>query len=283
MKALRFLGPLLVMARPHNGLICVLVLVVGLMGPTWAQTDWGALLGYWPSALALFLLCSAAHLVNDLVDLPADRDNRPLRPLVTGSLPSALVRWVALSILLGSFFLGFLSSPHWWPWWLVWTIGGMVYSVGIKGRHPMLAPIWTALVIASCWSAGASLGGMTHREWAILALMMWFLILRELVKGMEDARGDLLAGYLTCHGRFPATRTGVLFLALPLVLVGLFLTMAATSIWTAALSLAFVLTLVGAGVYLFTGAPGWINSAGSLLKWSASLGVGLLLIQKSGL
>jgi len=282
MKAYPSIRSLLVMARPHNGLICVLVLLAGQVDRYGSEAGWGYLISTWPAALALFMLCCCAHLVNDLVDLPADRDNRPERPLPAGELAPSQVRLAALLLLLVSLFLGLMTFPHWWVWWLIWSAGGLLYSVGVKGRHPVAAPLWTALVITSCWMAGAGAGGMSGQELGIMASMIWFLYYREIVKGMEDSRGDLLAGYLTCFGRFPGNKPGLVVLAVPLVLGGLFLAGTAASVLGGLLAVAFVLTLVWGGVYLFSGSPSWVSSAGSLLKWTAGMGVGLLVFQQAG-
>ena len=116
----------MVAMRPHNGLICGLVLLAGWPQGMVAGGGWGL-----AAALAVVLLCSAAHLVNDLVDLPADRRNRPGRPLPSGYLTPRVARNGALTSWLLGLGLGLVSRPDWWGWWLFWALAGPGYSLSL--------------------------------------------------------------------------------------------------------------------------------------------------------
>ena len=159
---------------------------------------WGrdapALLVQIAAAAALLLLCAAAHLVNDVVDLPADRTNRPSRPLVTGQVSYRLVRRAAAMTLLSGWALGLLAIPSWWGWWLFWGLAGPGYSLLAKGRG-WWAPLWTATVVGSCYLAGATVAGVTAAEGLVTVVIVYFVVFREAVKSFEDSGGDLRAGY----------------------------------------------------------------------------------------
>ena len=175
-------------ARPHNGVGCALLLLIG----------WGRGAPPLPvqiaAAGALLLLCVAAHLVNDVVDLPADRTNRPSRPLVTGQISHPLVRRAAAMTLLSGWALGLLVIPYWRDRWLFWRRSVPGYSLLAKGRG-WWAPLWTATVVGSCYLAGATAEGVTAAEGLVTAAIVYFVVFREAVKSFEDTGGDLRAGY----------------------------------------------------------------------------------------
>lgn len=174
--------------RLHNGAACALLLWLGRGAPTTGPLRETA------AAAAVLLLCGAAHLANDLIDRPADRHNRPDRPLPGGRLRAPrLRRWLAASWSAG-LGLGILALPAWTGWWILWALGGPGYSLLAKGRG-WRAPVWTAAVITSCWAAGTVERGFGGAEAAATGLLLSYLTLRELIKGGEDRRGDLLAGY----------------------------------------------------------------------------------------
>lgn len=264
---------LLTATRPHNSLACGLLLGAGLW-PAWPQPGWQLPV----AALAVGLLCAAAHLVNDLVDLPADRWNRPARPLPAGRLSVGLARQGAALLVASGVVLGLATGVLHWAWWVFWAGSGLGYSLAAKG-HPWRAPLWTALVIASCWLAGAHADGFTIGEAAAGLTVFWFVFLREIIKQIEDARGDLLGGYQTCAGHFPGTRAGLLLLAAPLLGAGVYLLARGGSPIPLAATVLFLVCLVVAVIFILNGRPRGLPSAGSLLKVGAFMGVALLLHQ----
>ena len=175
-------------ARLHNGVGCALLLLIG-----WGDSA-PALPVQIAAAGALIFLCAAAHLVNDVVDLPADRTNRPLRPLVCGQVSNWLVRRAAAMTLVTGWALGLVAIPSWWGWWLFWGLAGPGYSLLAKGRG-WWAPLWTATVVGSCYLAGAVAEGVTVAEGLVTAVIIYFVVFREAVKSCEDTGGDLRAGY----------------------------------------------------------------------------------------
>lgn len=256
--------------RLHNGLACAVILLLGR-----ARLDGSGTARDAAAALAVILLCSAAHLVNDLLDVAADRRNRPDRALPAATLKPAVVRRAAAATWAGGLLVGLVSVPQWAGWWLFWGLAGPGYTLFAKGRG-WLAPSWTAVVIASCWLAGVSSAGLHPADLVALGLLMTYLLFRELVKAAADRRGDLLAGYRS-PGR-PGRGLQAEVIALAAVLLpavgGLILLRPRAAILVS--GLAFVLC-TGAAAWLAwrprTGSP---HLAGTILKLGAFAGAPLL-------
>jgi 4-hydroxybenzoate polyprenyltransferase len=174
-------------------------------------------LGLLGAGVAVFLLVSAVHLVNDLLDRPADRINRPGRPLVRGDLRAGTARQAAIILGAGGLLVGLTAQTGWWVWWLLWFGCGCGYSLVAKGSG-WWGPFCTAAVIASLYVPGAGRDGWQLTDTGILVLAVYFLLFREFIKNLEDARGDGAAGYRSLAGGWWDTRSRRVLLVLPLVL-----------------------------------------------------------------
>lgn len=264
--------PLLKVMRLHNALGCALVFLAGRTGLH--SGNWSVELG---AALAVGLLCVAAHLTNDLVDLPADRTNRPDRPLANGRLNLAVVRLCLLLSWLWGIGLGIILMPALWPWWVFWAIAGPGYSLWVKGRG-WLAPVWTAAVITSCCIPGLWERGMSAIDMAVLLFMFWYLLFREIVKILADFRGDCLAGYRPFGAGTAGLYLKTFILGLPLALVAGWFMMRSSIPVQRDLGLCFLACLIGALLLVWNRLQPLPHLAGSLLKVGAFSGLALLFI-----
>jgi len=281
----RTLAALLRATRPHNGAICAVLLILGAWPgtPRGSGLGDGRLAGLDPAVLmgglALMFLCAAAHLVNDLVDLPADRWNRPSRPLPAGLLRPEQVRRATGGALILGLVLGLTAQPGWWPWWLLWALGGPGYSLIAKGRR-WIAPLWAAALVGSCYLAPVTQNGIVSGDLYIFISIIYFIYFREFVKACEDLDGDLRAGDRLAWpgGRF---RRGLLAsaLALPLVMAVAVLPTLLPRVATTANRLAggfFVGAVVAAALIVAVGAPRPRHWSGTVLKFGAICGLPLL-------
>lgn len=253
--------------RLHNGLAFALVLFWGRsrIADSSVEKDLAA-------CLALVLISSATHLVNDLLDIAADRRNRPDRALPAGVLaPGDLRRWAVLTWAAG-LLTGLVLLPEWGLWWLFWGLAGPGYSLVAKGRG-WAAPLWTAVLTASCWLAGVLDSGVRRLDLLVLSGMILYLVFRELAKIVEDSRGDLLAGYSV-----PRLGNGVFALGAVL---------APAAVWVAWIgpgsparisALGFLASLLGAMWRLRHPGRKRPHLAGSLLKLGAFAGVAMLWV-----
>jgi 4-hydroxybenzoate polyprenyltransferase len=264
--------PLVVAMRLHNALGCALVFLAGRFPPNPDHMTVELL-----SAMAVGLLCVAAHLTNDLVDLPADRTNRPHRPLPEGRLSLAAVRNSLVITLVAGLGLGLILIPSWWPWWLFWAASGPGYSLWAKGRG-WIAPLWTAGVITSCLVPGFLERGLSAVDVAVLCFMFWYLVFREIVKTLADFRGDCLAGYHPIGAGANSVYLKTFIFGIPLALVSGWYLLSSWETVQRELGMFFVVCIMGALALVWNRLQPVPHLAGTLLKVGAFSGLALLFI-----
>jgi len=152
--------------------------------------------------LAFGMTASAVYLLNDLLDLPADRRHptKCRRPFAAGDLPLAWGLWL-VPLLLGG---ATLISLSWLPILFLAVLGGYfilttAYSFVLK-RVPildvmMLASLYTIRVVA-----GAAAVAVVPSFW-LLAFSMFIFLSLALVKRFTELQGLLERGELTATGR----------------------------------------------------------------------------------
>jgi geranylgeranylglycerol-phosphate geranylgeranyltransferase len=154
-----------------------------------------------PAVLRLAMLSAiglgaAGNVANDLADRDIDRINRPERPLVSGAIS------VNAALLIGGVLGGMGLLLAWFidPRMLAIAVGALavmlIYSPllkpsGLPGNLAVAAiaslPLIYGATAVGWWRAGLAAGG--------LAAILHFA--REIVKDLEDAAGDAVAGRRT--------------------------------------------------------------------------------------
>lgn len=177
-----------------NGLIFVAPLLAGLIGEP-------AAVGASLAAFLLFgLLASATYLINDLLDLPADRRHRSkrLRPLAAGDLPIRDALLAAPVLMLGAFLLLLLLPLKFAGVALLYLAVTLAYSLHVK-RVPILDMIVLAGLFTIRIMAGIAAVGTELTPWLLTFSMFFFLSLAGIKRFTEcqlmAAEGrDRLAG-----------------------------------------------------------------------------------------
>ncbi|WP_428387094.1 UbiA family prenyltransferase [Mucisphaera sp.] len=161
--------------------------------------DWDVLLAVTVAFVAMSLLASAVYVVNDLLDVEADRHHRSKkeRPFAAGTVPLAAGSWIAG--LLGVLGLGLAVA--FLPWaavgaLLTYLVLTHLYSFWLK-RKPMvdvlvLASLYTLRVLVGAWS-------FDHEpsKWLLAFSMFFFLSLAfakrytEVLRLENDADADV--------------------------------------------------------------------------------------------
>ena len=184
--------------RPHqwlkNALVFVPMLAAHqLTGPTLTQS----LL-----AFAVFsLVASSVYLLNDLLDLAADRAHprKRLRPLASGALPLGHGTVLAPVLLLAGLALALPLGAEFVLVMAVYYIATLAYSLALKRKLIvdicLLAGLYTLRI-----AAGAAATGIELSVW-LLAFSIFFFFALAAVKRQAELVDGAAAGTAQAHGR----------------------------------------------------------------------------------
>lgn len=174
--------------------------------------DVGAWVTVGVAFVALSMIASGTYLVNDLMDLPADRKHpqKRHRPLASGALPLNVAGIAAGMLVLGGLMLGLAALPL--PavlWLMAYTALTIAYSMELKRRCLVdvitLAGLYTLRILL-----GAAAVGVMVSHWLLAFSMFLFISLAFAKRYIEaaamadtgdgDARPGKLArrGYMWC-------------------------------------------------------------------------------------
>lgn len=183
--------------RPHQWLKNLLLLVPLLTAHEWHQSS--RLLDVGIGIAAFSFSASAIYLVNDLLDLKADRlhPHKRHRPFAAGELPILPGLFLALLLLAGACGLSLLLSPLFLQVLLLYCVAALSYSFYLKRVALVdviaLAGLYTIRVVA-----GAVAIEVAPSFWLLsfsmflffsLALVKRYAELRLLGQGRSSARG----------------------------------------------------------------------------------------------
>ncbi len=159
---------------------------------------------FWQSALAFVafsLIASGVYVLNDLLDLAADRAHprKRLRPFASGDLPIAHGTWMAPALLLLG--LAFAAALGWLFFLLMlgYFVATSAYSLDLKRRVIidvcMLAGLYTARIVA-----GGAATGIPLSVW-LLAFSIFFFFSLAAMKRYAELVDGVAAGQIKTHGR----------------------------------------------------------------------------------
>lgn len=210
--------------RPANALFGSLTVVVGILTSHWfalsltsarwlIQQLWLALL---LAGLTYFCIAAAGNTVNDIYDLAVDRVNRPNRPLPSGKMTVRQAKaWVAVLIILGLLF-AFLTVPlsAIGPWTLLivalFATVGLLYAA--KGK---VMGLLGNLAVAISFAFGLFYGALI--TFVVLPPVIWAYFVtaasvlqgREIIKGIQDVKGDALRNVQTIARKYGVRKAAV--------------------------------------------------------------------------
>ncbi len=144
--------------------------------------DMAAIVDATIGAVAFSLAASSIYILNDLVDLDADRKHRTkkLRPLAAGTVPIRQAIVIAPTLSVGAFGLGLLVSPAFAGVLAVYLALTTTYTFYLK-RKMMIDVIVLALLYTLRVIAGSVAIGGIPSEW-ILAFSMFIFTTMALIK-----------------------------------------------------------------------------------------------------
>jgi len=210
--------------RLHNSIMGSLTVLIS----GWLFTHDLFILGL--GVLAYIFLASAGNVINDIYDIEVDKINRPDRPLPSGaiSLGEAKAIYVILVI------LGILSSiyssiiiAHPLPFILAATFAyvGVLYSAKLKPLG-FIGNITVGCSFSIGYIYGWAITGLQYDPAKIITVILFFvvsttlLIAREIIKGIEDIKGDAVRNVKTLartRGIPFASKTAAIFLLIAIL------------------------------------------------------------------
>jgi len=180
--------------RPFNLLFVGLCIAFGAFYPEYRIS------GIWIIISAVFsgiFIAAAGYTVNDYYDIEIDRINKPERVLPSGSMKcnNALIYSITLFLIgiILSYFTGSIICL------LTAFINSMflfLYARFFK-REFIVGNLLVAYASASCFIFGGIAGKNIENSLIIAFFAFFYTFLREIVKDLEDIKGDSLAGAST--------------------------------------------------------------------------------------
>jgi 4-hydroxybenzoate polyprenyltransferase/phosphoserine phosphatase len=192
------IGPYLASMRPHQWFKNVLVFLPMLVAH---ELNWHTLLPSFVAFIAFCLVASSVYVMNDLLDLPADRAHprKRFRPFASGRVPITHGSWMALGLLV----LGLMvAAPLGWTSVFVMVVYYAVstaYSLFLKRRIVIdiciLAGLYTLRIVAGGVATGIELS-----VW-LLAFSIFFFFSLAAVKRQAELVDNAERGQINPAGR----------------------------------------------------------------------------------
>ncbi|HZM97148.1 MAG TPA: UbiA family prenyltransferase [Vicinamibacterales bacterium] len=174
------LPPLIAILRPHQWLKNLLVFIPAVAAH---RIDWTTGRSAMLAFVSLSLCASGGYIVNDLLDVDADRAHprKRFRPLASGRLPIRS----AIALVIATWGIGFLISATTLPVAFVWTLaiyiaGTVAYSIWLK-REPSLDVVVLAGLYVLRIIAGGAATAIPVSTW-LLAFTLFMCLSLALMK-----------------------------------------------------------------------------------------------------
>ncbi len=173
--------------RPVN--MCITfaaVIIAGIISTPVERMEWLTVIS---GALAAALITAAGNVHNDILDVEVDRINRPSRPL-----PRGMVNLRTAGLMAGVMaVLGVSLGVYLGVWAFVITVSAVLilysYNRWLKMK-PLVGNVVVSLLTALAFIFGALLAGNIIGGVIPAVFSLLFHFSREVVKDMEDFKGD---------------------------------------------------------------------------------------------
>ncbi len=179
------LQTLIQLSRPVNVAITLLSVFIAAFITGTLQPLRAVLL----ACISAGLIAAAANTINDFYDLEIDRINKPRRPLPAGKISPAAARAAALAEFALGNLLASLISP---PMFLIaafFSLLTYLYAAFLK-RTVLWGNFAVSLTTAAAFFYGGTAVNRPAQTLIPAAFAFFFHFGREIIKDMEDVRGD---------------------------------------------------------------------------------------------
>lgn len=189
---------LLLIIRPANFLISFFSVLVAVLV---SQTEQLPVYKLLCAALAGSLTASAGNVINDIFDIEIDRINRPARILPSGKLSSSTAMFYYFILnFFALFFALFLNIPA--ALIVVFSILTLyIYSAYLK-KIILLGNITVAALTALAFIFGGVAAGSIQNSLIPAGFAFLINFIREIIKDIEDLKGDSRYRIITFSGRY---------------------------------------------------------------------------------
>jgi len=188
---------ILKLIRWYNCLISVLVVIVA----AWLLPDYPPVNFMILACLIIFFITAFGNIHNDVIDIEADNINHPERPLPQGLLSPETASLIGTLFMLVGLSLAFLLSMKIFIVACLAAILLYLYNSFLK-RIPLLSNITVAVLGALAFIFSGFLSSEYHLfEFSLInagaVFAFWFHLGREIIKDLEDYKGDSKYGVKT--------------------------------------------------------------------------------------
>jgi geranylgeranylglycerol-phosphate geranylgeranyltransferase len=166
------------------------------------------------------LIAAGANSINDYYDLEIDRINKPGRPLPSGQVKPLQAQYFSLIL----FALGVIAGSfiHLPAFIIAFSSSVLLYLYSFRLKRTIL---WGNLTVALLSGMAFIYGGLAvgrTREAAIVGIFSFFFHLsREIIKDIEDMKGDRSEGLITLPLKYGIKSALLLSSTVIVVLIGL--------------------------------------------------------------
>jgi len=243
------MNPYLKILRPNEALLMAIqVLIMAIVGHVFS-------IPFVLATLLVFLMAGAGNVINDVFDCKIDAVNKPDRPIPSGKITLKNARIYAgilytISILI-SLVISYLINNF---WFFVMIICSAViiyaYSRYFKVM-PLVGNIIVGGMIGFCIILGGFILLCTTKDWNIFKVSLYIglfsavlNVARELVKDMEDVRGDQACGARTFPILYGKKSSSVITIVLLAVAVGAHIILYTFGIFNIAYLIIFIIAAI---------------------------------------
>lgn len=209
------MNPYLEILRPFNGLMSMIAIV--LVGIIEKNVDLPLLIGI----LAVFLATGGGNVINDFYDYKIDSVNRPERPIPSGKISLKNAKYYSISLFIIAIILGISISiivNSYLPCTLVILNCIIMYYYGRSLKKlPLIGNITVAYLTGSCFMFGGLILGKIYISLFLSFFAFMMTLSREIIKDMEDIKGDKLENTNTFPIKYGLKNSSILTLIFILI------------------------------------------------------------------
>ena len=240
----------------------------------------------WLAAIIAGLITASGNVINDYFDIDIDMINKPDRILPSGKFPLKPALWIGISLSVFATLLGFFLGWKMGGIALLMSILAFLYSWQFKKTF-----LWGNIIVSMMTALTFFYGGLVFNKighaWVPALIVLMFMLAREILKTVEDIRGDKIGGAQTIailRGQSRALHAFIVFAIITALIAPLPWIIHDVSIIYLFLSVPFVSAALIFVIFLIISQPSdtvikrsLLITKGSWIIWAIAMCLGLLL------